>query len=365
MTAYLDNASTTRPRPEVLEAMAAVGYGNPSSVHAPGRQARRAIEDAREKIADGFRVRPRQVIFTSGATEANNLAIAGTAPGRLSVSPIEHESVLQTARHLARRGTTVHFMSVDSSGRVDPSSIGDGSLVSVMLVNNETGVIQPVAEIARRARAAEAQVHVDAVQALGRVEFDIESLGVDLLSISSHKIHGPKGVGALIARDPEAIRPVLFGGAQEFEKRAGTENVAGIVGFARAFELAREERPVAAPRVAALRDRLESGLLERVRGSAVNGDRAGRAPHISNLRFEGVDAEALMMALDGRGVWISAGSACAALGTEPSHVLAAMGLDPAAVRGSVRFSLSSDTTERDIEEALEAVPAAVAALRGD
>lgn len=351
MTAYLDNASTTRLRPEVLQAMLPVlrdVHGNPSSIHAAGRRARRVIEDARELIADRIKVSPLQVIFTSGATEANNLALFGTAPKRLVASGIEHESVLRASQ----RFSDVVTLPVDAQGRVsriDLERALPASLVSVMMVNNEVGTIQPVAELADVAHAHGALMHVDAVQALGKIPFDFPSIGADLASLSSHKIHGPKGVGALIVRDAARVRPILYGGAQEFEKRAGTENVAGIVGFAKAVELAFRDLPSMA-RVAALRDRLESSL-----GGSVNGDPSRRAPHISNLRFDGVDGEALVMALDGKGVCVSAGSACAALGTEPSHVLQAMGLSPDAVRSSVRFSLALDTSDDEVDEALRAV----------
>ncbi len=362
MTAYLDNAATTRPRPEVLEILAhhsKTAFGNPSSIHGPGRQARRVIEDARERIADRFNVSPLGVIFTSGATEANNLALLGLAPKRLVISSIEHESVLQAARRLGKQGADLRQLPVDGAGRVSIESLHQAlpaDLVSIMAVNNEVGTIQDTAAICSLAHDRGALVHVDAVQALGKMRIDFPA---DLISISSHKIHGPKGVGALISRHPERLSPILHGGSQEFEKRAGTENVAGIAAFAKAFELAQPS-----DRIEGLRDRLESGLLSKIPGSRVNGDVRCRAPHLSNLQFDGIDGEALVMALDARGIWVSTGSACAALGTEPSHVLAAMGLSPAAVRGSIRFSLAHDTTESEIDEALSVIPGVVSTLRG-
>jgi cysteine desulfurase len=360
MTAYLDNAATTRVRSEVLEAMVPHlrgTYGNPSSIHAAGRQARRVVEDARELIADRLRVQPLQIIFTSCATEANNLALFGSGAKRLAVSAIEHESVLKPAQRLE-----AEILPVDGGGRVQWRETA-AELVSIMMVNNEVGTIQPVAELAERVHAIGAQLHVDAVQALGKVAVDLPASGADLVSISSHKIHGPKGAGALVALRPERLTPVMFGGSQAFEKRAGTENVAAIAGFAKAVELAVRDLAQMS-RVEKLRDRLESGLLSKIAGARVNGDPRRRAPHISNLQFPGIDGEALLMALDGRGVWVSSGSACAALGTEPSHVLVAMGLPPEAVKGSIRFSLALDTTDAEIDEALAVVPEVVNALRG-
>jgi cysteine desulfurase len=368
MTLYLDNASTTRIRPEVLEVMAPLwkgAYGNPSSMHSAGRHARRVIEDSRERIAAALNVSPLQIIFTSGATEANNLALFGSSPSRLVTTAVEHESVLHAARRLSGQGVDVDIVPADGSGRIRPPDVERAlsrptSLVSVMWVNNEVGSIQPVGDVAALARGAGALLHVDAVQGLGKLPWDVSA---DLASISSHKIHGPKGIGALIVRDPARLRPILLGGAQEFEKRAGTENVAAIAGFSLAVELAIRDLPTQASRVARLRDRLESGLVSKTPGAAVNAASSLRAPHVSSIRFEGIDAEALLMALDGRGVCASAGSACAALGTEPSHVLVAMGLDPRQVKGSMRFSLAHDTTEGEIDEAVSIVSEVVASLR--
>jgi cysteine desulfurase len=353
---YLDNAATTRVRPEVRAAMDPFldrDYGNPSSLHAAGRRARRALEDARETAAAVLGADPKEIVFTSGATESNALAIAGVAEahggGHLVTTTIEHPSVLAAFERLEKQGWKVTRVPVDSAGLVDPARVAAAvtpktALVSVMLVNNEVGSIQPLPAI-RRA-APNVVIHTDAAQAVGKVPVNLQD--ADLVSFSAHKIHGPKGVGGLWIRKGTPIAPQLVGGGQEFEKRAGTENVAGAVGLAAALKLAGPGR------MAELRERLRRGL-----GAPAD----ARAPHILNVAFDGVDGEAAILALDAAGVCISSGSACASGSTKPSHVLTAMGLPPDVVKSSVRFSLSMMTTDEDIDGALRIVPGVVERLR--
>jgi cysteine desulfurase len=356
---YLDNAATTRVRPEVRAAMEPFldgDYGNASSLHAAGRRARRALEDARETIAAKLGGDPKEYVFTSGATESNTLAIAGAAEAlrskgdHLVTTAIEHPSVLETFARLEKQGWRVTRVPVDGEGLVDPARVAAAVtpktvLISVMTVNNEVGSLQPIAAI--RKAAPGVVLHTDAAQAVGKVPITIRD--VDLLTFSAHKIHGPKGVGGLWVRKGTPLAPQLVGGGQEFERRAGTENVAGAVGLATAVKLA------APGRMEALRDRLRAGLG----GAAI----AGRAPHILNVSFEGVDGEAMILALDAAGVCISSGSACASGSTKPSHVLTAMGLPSDLIKSSVRFSLSSLTTDEDIDAALRIVPTVVGRLR--
>jgi cysteine desulfurase len=357
--AYLDCASTTRLDPRVREAMAPYWdgvYGNPSSLHGAGRRARRAIEDARERVAAALGFGPKEIIFTSGATEADNLAIVGIGRGRhVVVSAVEHAAVLEPARRWADASAAP----VDGHGRVDPAALEalvrpETALISVMTANNEVGTIQPIEAIGRIARARGIPLHTDAAQALGKMPLP---RGADLVTISGHKINGPKGVGALAVRRGVELEPLLRGGGHEFEKRAGTENVAGIVGLAAALELP------AAEGLAARRDRLEAELRRRIPGLHFNGDPAGRLPHISNVSVEGIEGEALVIALDAAGVCAATGSACASGSTEPSHVLAAMGLERRRIAGSIRLSLDRLTTDAEIDAALEAIEAAVARLR--
>jgi cysteine desulfurase len=356
---YLDNAATTRVRPEVRAAMEPFldgDYGNPSSLHAAGRRARRALEDARETVAGVLGGDPKEVVFTSGATESNTLAISGAAEAlrprgdHLVTTAIEHPSVLEAFARLEKQGWKVTRVGVDAEGLVDPARIAAALtpktvLVSVMTVNNEVGSVQPIAAL--RKAAPGVVFHSDAAQAVGKLPVNVRD--VDLLTFSAHKIHGPKGVGGLWIRKGTPLAPQFVGGGQEFERRAGTENVAGAVGLAAALKLA------APGRMEALRDRLRAGLG----GAPI----AGRAPHILNVCFEGVDGEALILALDAAGVCISSGSACASGGTKPSHVLTAMGLPPDVVKSSVRFSLSALTTDEDIDAALRIVPGVVGRLR--
>jgi len=355
---YLDNAATTQVRPEVRAAMDPFldrDYGNPSSLHAAGRRARRALEDARETAAAVLGGDPKEIVFTSGATESNALAIAGVAEalrGRadhLVTTAIEHPSVLEAFARLEKQGWKVTRVPVDSAGLVDPARVAAAvtpktALVSVMLVNNEVGSIQPLAAI--RKAVPGVVIHSDAAQAIGKVPVDLRD--ADLVTFSAHKIHGPKGVGGLWIRKGTPLAAQLVGGGQEFEKRAGTENVAGAVGLAAALKLAGPGR------MAELRERLRRAL-----GAPAD----ARAPHILNVAFEGVDGEAAILALDAAGICISSGSACASGSTKPSHVLTAMGLPADVVKSSVRFSLSMMTTDEDIDGALRIVPGVVERLR--
>jgi cysteine desulfurase len=311
------------------------------------------------------------VVFTSGGTESDNLALFGIlAPGdHLIVSSMEHSAGLHAAQELAKRGVEVTFLSATPQGVVEPTALEaalrpNTKLVSAMLANNETGVIQPIRELADRAHAAGALFHTDAVQAAGKLAIDVKQLGCDLLSISGHKMYAPQGVGALYVRRNVRLRPIFFGGNHERGRRPGTENVAGIVGLGKAAELAREWLAKDEQHsLAALRDRLEKGILAQVEEAGINGAGAARVCNTSNMFFDHVEAEALVIALDLKGLAVSGGSACQSGATEPSHVLTAMGLSPARARASVRFSLSRLTTENEIDWALELVPAAVARLR--
>lgn len=372
-TVYLDHAAAGVPRSEAIEAMLPWlrdGYGNPSSIHELGRRARRALDDARESVAAALGAGPREIVFTSGATEANAAAILGVArgpkPGAIVATAIEHPSVLGAVDAAGRSGRRVALAAPGPDGCVPAVAVDvrGAALVSIMYVNNETGAVQPVSEVAARAREAGALVHCDAVQALGKLPVDVRALAVDLLSISSHKVGGPRGVGALYIREGVRLEPLLQGGGQEFGRRAGTENVAAAVGFARAVGLAVSGLKEEAARMRQATARLRAGLaaIERVRfntpapGSAT-------APHILNVTFEGVDGESLAIALDRESIAVSTGSACASLATKPSHVLAAMGLEAAAVRGSIRFSVGPTTESEEIDRVIRVVPSIVARLR--
>ncbi len=350
---YLDNAATTRLLPVVREAMERAAEGNPSSLHAAGRAARKQVEDARDTIARIVGADPKEVVFTSGATEANNLALFGTE-GHVVTTAVEHPSVLEACPGAAR-------VPVDAGGRVDPAAVGramrpETRLVSVMWANNEVGTVQPVAEIAAIVRARGVPLHVDAAQACGKAR--VRMVG-EMLTLSAHKMHGPKGVGALVVRRGVRLRARQVGGGQEFERRAGTENVAGVVGFAKAMELAEREFDARMARMERLGKRLREGLAE-IRDARFVG---GGLPHIVNACFRGVDGEAVIIALDAEGVCASSGSACASQSLEPSHVLVAMGLRPDEARGCVRFSLGADSTEADVEGALAVVPRVIERLR--
>lgn len=374
---YLDYAATTPVRQEVIEAMlpyfAQNGY-NASSVHAEGRAARAALDDARDRVARSLGAKSKEIVFTGGGSEADNLALIGVARalrarGRHLVSTAtEHHAILHALDALREEGWEVTLLAVDEEGGVSPDAFAsalraDTVLASVMYVNNEIGTVQPIAQFAAIAHERGALFHTDAVQAAAYLPIDVDALGVDLLSLAAHKFYGPKGTGLLYVRDGTPIVPILHGGSQEFAKRAGTENVAGIVGLAAALDLAMDERTEAAGRVATLRDRFERRVLERLSDVRVNGGDGMRAPHISNLSFLGVTSEQLLMRLDMDGIAVSAGSACASGAVEPSHVIAALGLPETWMRGVIRFSLGRTTTQAQIDRAAEVLEQAVTDLR--
>ncbi len=370
---YLDANATTPLAPEVLDAMRPYlidDFGNASSIHFEGQRARKAVGHAREALAGFFHCREAEVVFNSGGTEGDNTAIFGLvrAGDHLITTAIEHSAVLRAAERVAERGAEVTFVAPRANGLIDPEEIRRAirpatKLISVMLANNETGVLQPIEEIGRIATEAGAFFHIDAVQGAGKVEFDVRRFGCHLCSISAHKMHGPKGVGAMYVRRGTPLEPLIVGGSHERRQRAGTENVPGIVGLGKAVELAMESlADGTVERVAALRDRLEAGILE-IAGTAVNGAGAPRVANTTNIRFEQVEGEALVIALDLKGVAVSGGSACHSGSTEPSHVLMAMGLDKNAARASLRFSLLRTATEEDVDSVLRVVPQAVEHLR--
>jgi cysteine desulfurase len=371
---YMDANATTPLAPEVFEAMRpwlTGQFGNASSIHYHGQQARAAVERAREQVARLVGCRPAEIVFTSGGTEADNLALSGLlrAGDHLITTPVEHHAVLHTAERLARRGIEVTYLPVDADGRVDPAEVrralrAETAMISVMMANNEIGTVEPVAEIGAIAREADVYFHTDAVQAAGKLAIDVSAIGCDLLTLSGHKFHGPQGVGALYVRRGTHPEPIIAGGPQERQLRAGTENLPGIVGLGRAAELAAAYLAGGGPeRLAALRDRLESGLLERVREAGVHGRGVARVPNTSCLWFEHVEGEALVIALDLKGLAVSGGSACTSGAMDPSHVLSAMGVSPERARTSLRFSLDTTATGEDVDFALEVVPEAVARLR--
>jgi cysteine desulfurase len=374
----MDANATTPVLPEVLDAMRpfwSEDFGNASSIHLPGQRARAAVDRARALVAALLNCRAAEVVFTSGGTESDNMALFGVlAPGdHLITSSVEHHAVLHAAEELMQRGVEVTFLPCTPEGVVQVTALEaalrpNTKLVSVMLANNETGVIQPVRELAERAHAAGALFHTDAVQAAGKLPLDVAALGCDLLSISGHKVYAPQGTGALFVRRNVRLKPMFFGGLHERGRRPGTENVAGIVGLGKAAELARywlsDSSGLDNPHgLTSLRDRLEQRILASVAEVGVNGGGASRVANTSNLCFDHVEAEALVIALDLKGLAISGGSACQSGATEPSHVLTAMGLSVARARASVRFSLSRLTTGEEVDRAAELVPAAVARLR--
>ena len=370
---YLDHNATTPMRPEVREAMwpyLGEEFGNPSSRHGPGRRAREAVEGARRQIAELLACDPGEVHFTSGGTEADNWALRGMAArsdGRVVVSSVEHHAVLQAAGELARAGREVVVLPVDGTGRADPArvleAVDGAAVVSLILANNETGTIQPVSEIGAVLGARGVPFHVDAVQAFGKIPTRVDDLHADLVSLSAHKINGPKGVGALYVREGTDLAPWQLGGGHEHGMRAGTENVAAIVGFGAAAAIRRAEMDEQGRRQGRLRDRLESGLRERVEEVAVHGHPQRRLSNTLNISFRGVEAEAVLVGLDLEGVCASSGSACTEGAAEPSHVLLAMGVEPRLAAGALRFSLGWGNAEAEIDRVLEVVPGIVARLR--
>jgi cysteine desulfurase len=370
---YMDANATTPLLPEVLEAMRPwllESFGNASSVHHYGQKARAAVEQARTSLAGLLNCREGEIVFTSGGTESDNLAVFGLVkPGdHVITSQLEHHAVLHASERLQSRGVEVTFLSTGADGRIDPEQVRaalrpNTALISIMMANNETGVIQPVTEIGRIAAEADAWFHTDAVQAAGKIPIDVQAIGCDLLSISGHKFHAPQGTGVLYLRRGTQIEPLFFGGTHERQRRAGTENVAGIVGLGKAAEIAAAGLTNGAmDKVAALRNRLEQGILERVPHAGVNGAGA-RVPNTTNLYFEQLEGEALVIALDLKGIAVSGGSACASGALDPSHVLRGMGLTSERARQSLRFSLTKLNTDAHIDAALEIIPSAVSRLR--
>ncbi|MDE3178056.1 MAG: IscS subfamily cysteine desulfurase [Acidobacteriota bacterium] len=378
---YLDHNATTPLAPEVFEAMKPYltdSFGNASSVHSWGQEARAAVEEARESVAKLIGAEPGEIAFTSGGTESDNTALFGVteaAGSRLQsgrphviVSAIEHSAVLNAAQALERRGVAVTFVKPGADGVLDAAEIEraitpETVLISVMHANNELGTLQPVEEIGRITREHGVVFHTDAVQSVGKVPVDVRQMGVHLLSLSAHKLNGPKGVGALYVRKGTLMRPLLYGGHHERDRRPGTENVAGIAGLGRAVDLAIAGGSEEARRVAALRDRLEAGILQSIPCSSVNGDPLRRVPSTTSISFEHVEGESFVIAADLRGLACSAGSACSSGSLEPSHVLSAIGRTKAEARSTVRFSLGRTTTSEDIDFALETVSEVVNRLR--
>jgi cysteine desulfurase len=345
-------------------------FGNASSIHLSGQRARKAVDAARETLAQFFNCREAEVVFNSGGTEGDNTAIFGLlrAGDHFITTSIEHSAVLRAADRVAEHGVNVTFVAPEKNGLIDPETIRrelrpETRLISVMLANNETGVLQPVEEIGKVAAETGAYFHIDAVQGAGKVPFDVQRFGCQLCSISAHKVYGPKGVGATYVRRGTPVESLIVGGSHERRHRAGTLNVPGVVGLGKAAEIAMESlQEGSMERVAALRDRLESGIL-KIAGTGVNGSGAARVANTTNIRFEQVEGEALVIALDLKGVAVSGGSACHSGSTEPSHVLMAMGLDKNAARASLRFSLLKTATDEDVDHMLKAVPEAVSHLR--
>ena len=375
---YLDHNATTPVAPEVADRMAAAlrdHFGNPSSVHHFGQQAKSVIDEARAAVASLIGGDASEIVFTSGGTESDNFAIRGVAEAlapvnrrHLVTTGIEHEAVINTVKALARRGWDTAFVHIDQTGIVSPAAIEEAvtdqtALVSVMHANNEIGTVQPVAEIARAAKSRGALVHTDAVQSAGKIPVDVKALGVDLLSLSAHKLYGPKGVGALWIRRGLRLVPQATGGKHERNRRAGTENVVGIVGMGVAAQIARAKMAQEAERLAVLRDQLEEGILRAVTGTAINGSRAPRVPNTTNISFERVEAESLLIALDLAGIAVSTGSACSSGTLEPSHVLKAMGFSPHRAQNSIRFSLGAANTDADVQRVIAVLPGIVEKLQ--
>ena len=378
---YLDYNATTPVDPAVLEAMLpflGADFGNAGSVHTPGQLARAAVDAARDSVAALIGAAPNEIVFTSGGTESDNLAIFGTVARSSSprkhviTTAIEHHAILHACEELSRQGVEVTVVPVrkggDAQGIVDPEEIRraicpETVLITVMHANNELGTIQPIEEIARIAADAGVCFHCDAVQSAGKVELDVEKLGVDLLSVSAHKFCGPKGIGALYVRAGRQISPRAWGGHAERDRRAGTENVPGIVGIGKAAELARNLLAEDSARIRSLRDRLETTLFERIPNVRLNGDRNRPVPNTSNLSFRGAGGEALLIALDLQGLACSTGAACSSGSTEPSHVLLAAGLSHDDARSSLRFSFGRPSTAADLDRAIETIPSVVERIR--
>ena len=379
MRVYFDYNATTPPSPEVAERVLSATrelFGNASSVHHFGQQAKAALDEARSAVAALIKADPSEVVFTAGGTESDNFAIRGAAEaleptGRrhLVASAIEHEAVLNTLKALARRGWRTTLIPVDQTGVVSPERVreaiaDDTALVSVMHANNEIGTIQPIFEIATIARERGAVMHTDAVQSAGKIPIDVKALGVDLLSLSAHKFNGPKGAGALFVRRGTRMQPILTGGKHERNRRAGTENTPAIAGMGIAAWQAVQKLESEAGRLSALRDRLEAGILDAVPGTVVNGGASPRVPNTTNISFDRIEAESLLIALDLEGIAVSTGSACSSGTLEPSHVLKAMGLPVHRTQNSLRFSLGLFSTDAEVARVIETLPRLVEKLRG-
>jgi cysteine desulfurase len=371
---YLDNNATTPALPEVFEAMRPYfgeHFGNASSIHHHGQETRAAVERARDSVALLLGCRAPEIVFTSGGTEADNLAIAGltSAGDHIITSSIEHHGVLHACKHMEETGCDVTYVPVDGRGLVDPDDVRralrpNTTLISVMLANNETGVLQPVEAIGKIAADAEVYFHTDAVQAAGKVPIDVARINCDALSISGHKMHAPQGVGALYVRKGTRLKPLFYGGRHERSRRAGTENVPGIVALGKAAELAMKSFERSDDqKMSALRDRLQQGIRAQVEDAGVNGDGAPRVPNTASIYFDHIEGESMVISLDLKGLAVSTGAACSSGAIEPSHVLMAMGLRSDRARASVRFSLGKQNTAEDIDIALALVPKTVARLR--
>jgi cysteine desulfurase len=383
---YLDFNATTPVEPEVLDAMLpyfSAEFANAASIHTPGQKARAAVETAREQVAALIGARPQEIVFTSGGTESDNHAIFGVVGqaflpvsssrdantfAHIITTAIEHEAVLNACQALEKQSARVTYLPTNRDGLIDLDDLRrairpETILITIMHANNELGTVQPLEEIGHIAKEADVYFHTDAVQSAGKIAIDVNTLQVDLLSVSGHKLYAPKGIGALYVRGGTRLRQLLYGGHHQRGFRPGTENVAGIVGLGKAAELARRSLAEDARRIAALRDKLQQGLLQRVPLSRVNAATAPRTPNTTNLVFPGVEGEALLIALDLKGLACSTGAACSSGAVEPSHVLTAIGLPPEEARASLRFSLGRHTSPADIDFALNAVPAAVAQLR--
>jgi len=383
---YLDHNATTPVEPDALQAMLPYlsgEFGNAASIHTFGQRARAAVETAREQVAGLIGARPQEIVFTSGGTEADNHAIFGVAQALIGASgspattpvhkhiittSVEHEAVLNTCQALEKRGVEVSYLPVDRYGLVSLDQMRrairkETVLITVMHANNELGTVQPLVEIGRTAAEADVYFHTDAVQSAGKLSIDVNALRLDLLALSGHKFYGPKGVGALYIRGGTRLQQLLYGGHHQRGFRPGTENVAGIVGLGKAAEIAGRSLVEDSARISALRDQLEEGLLSRIPQAQANGARAPRTPNTANIMFPGIEGEALVIALDLKGLACSTGAACSSGAVEPSHVLTAIGLTPDEARASLRFSLGRHTTSADIQFALEVVPGAVEQLR--
>jgi cysteine desulfurase len=371
---YLDNNATTPLLPEVFEAMRPFyldEFGNASSIHRYGQRARAAVEKARASVAMLLNARPAEIVFTSGGTEADNLGVFGLvrAGDHVVSSTIEHHAVLNSCKRLEQMGCEVTYVPVGVSGEVDPDDVRKAlrpntRLISIMMANNETGVLQPVEEIGRIAQEADVFFHTDAVQAAGKTPIDVARIGCDALSISGHKLHAPQGTGALFLKKGTLIQPLLYGGSHERQRRAGTENLPGIVGLGKAAEIAQQWLAGTGPaEMAAMRDHLQNSVLDAVEAAGVNGLGALRVPNTTNLWFDFIEGEALVIALDLKGLAVSSGAACSSGAIEPSHVLLAMGLSQQRARSSIRLSLGKQTTQEDVDFAVSVIPETVGRLR--